>query len=85
MNAYRFDFSRGSEERRTGSESPMDWESKEPPSFKIPRLELEIAAMGKEKGVGGGEEIKLGFEQTVAGYIKNRALSEVPMEGQNFR
>ena len=40
---------------------------------------------GREKGVGGGEEIKLGFEQTIAGYIKNRALSEVPMEGQNFR
>ena len=47
----------------------MDWESKEPPSFKIPRLEPEIAAMEKEKGVGGGEEIKLGFEPTIVGYI----------------
>jgi hypothetical protein len=47
----------------------MDGESKEPPSFKNPQLELEIAAMGKEKGVGGGGEIELGFEQWFTGYI----------------
>jgi len=47
----------------------MDGESKEPPSFKIPRLELEIAANGREKSGGSGVERVLGFEPTVTGYI----------------
>ena len=47
----------------------MDGESKEPPNFKIPRLELEIAANGREKSGGGGERVELGFQPTVTGYI----------------
>ena len=69
MNTYLFDFSHGSEERRTGSESLKDGESKEPPSFKIPRLELEITANGREKSGGGGERVELGFEPTITRFI----------------
>ena len=52
-----------------GLESPMDRESKEPPSFKNPRPKLQIAAMGRRKRVGGSEEVELGFEQRFTGYI----------------
>ena len=67
------------------SESPMDGESKDLKGFNFPRSRLHIAAMEKDKEWGRRWKNVLGFEQTVAGYIKNRALSEVPMEGQNFR
>ena len=63
----------------------MDGESKEPPSFKNSRLELEIAANGREKSGGGGVDRVLGFEPTVTGYIQRRALSEVPTHGRKFR